>query len=106
MIEKNVPAYLKDAFLNYHSCYSNIPFPCTLEITFLNCKIFAKKGENKRNQQKLHNSVLKLLPPGLATWHGCFTEFFFWFLRSFFIFFYFFCFFLINGCTYTNMGRA
>ena len=79
MIEKNVPAYLKDAFLNYHSCYSNIPFPCTLEITFLNCKIFAKKGKNKRNQQKLHNSVLKLLPPGLATWHRCFKKNVFWF---------------------------
>ena len=43
-------------------------------MTFLNCEIFAKKGENKQNQQKLHNSVLKLFPAGLATWHECFQS--------------------------------
>ena len=43
VIEKNVPAYLKDAFLNYHSCYSNIPFPCTLEYDFFKLRNICKK---------------------------------------------------------------
>ena len=38
--------------------------------------------------------MLKLLPPGLATWHGCFTEVFFWFFGFLKIFLgFFFCFF-------------
>ena len=50
-------------------------------------------------------SVLNLLPPGLATWHGCFTEVFFWFFRFFYVFFCLFLFFIqIRIIVPTNMS--
>ena len=69
---------------------------------FTNSKDSQMIQESGRRQKKtvyLHHSVLKLLPPGLATWQRCFTELFF----CFFVFFCFvFCFFL---CAREHLSR-
>ena len=43
---------------------------------FLFFKVVAKSAKISINWQNSQNSVLNLLPPGLATWHRCFTEVF------------------------------